>query len=44
MMRVMIRATVAIAVILVAAHFLNHHENLSTIDSNKNELLQSQPV
>ncbi|WP_353458538.1 hypothetical protein [Staphylococcus coagulans] len=42
-MRVIIRATVAIAAILVAAHFLNH-ENLSTIDNYKNELAQSQPV
>ncbi|WP_353457888.1 hypothetical protein [Staphylococcus coagulans] len=42
-MRVIIRATVAIAAILVAAHFLNH-EYLSTIDNYKNELAQSQPV
>ncbi|MBA8760123.1 hypothetical protein [Staphylococcus coagulans] len=42
-MRVIIRATVAIAAILVAAHFLNQ-ENLSTIDNYKNELAQSQPV
>ncbi|MBA8779382.1 hypothetical protein HR080_08530 [Staphylococcus schleiferi subsp. coagulans] len=42
-MRVIIRATIAIAVILVAAHFLNH-ENLSTINNYKNELVQYQPV
>ncbi|CAD7358833.1 MULTISPECIES: hypothetical protein [Staphylococcus] len=43
-MRVIIRATVAIAAILVAAHFLNYHENLSTIENYKYELVQSQPV